>query len=475
MQNKPEYHGLDRGIDACMIWPSSAADQMGKIVEQCKLTDGILSSDFRICGNAPLATRAGFVAEELHAETFNLDAILNNKDVRAFTDRSPGTPLTTNDPTNDIAIVSDGQMVKGVQLKYYKDARATANAFRDMRDGIAHYEKTDAMVGPSDQVEEIRKFADQTAKRNDGIRPGVAKAARSVRDKVTDRLSHDGVESRPLSRSEARSIASGTPEGKELHKDIQSHYKNKSTLQQTAKAAGAAAAVATVVAGTVNTLSCLKKVRDGRMSSEEAIRYILKNTSIAACDAALKAGSATAAVSIATRNIPQMFTGSALQANLAKGGVAGAAICAVDLVQSLVMVASGKMTWRQLEERTGKNIFQTGAGVVGSSIGASIGAAGGPVGAMIGGFIGGMITSVAMTVAIENRVEKPFRQVMANTELLVESGAFMKRAIEYLAASDAMMNKFKEGLAVAEREFDSGTKRNRAQISENWAKINAMR
>lgn len=470
-----QYKGLDKGIDACMIWPSSAADQMGKIVEQCRITDTIFSTDGRFTGDAPLPTRAGFAAEELHAETFNFDAILKNKDVRAFTDRTPGTPLSTNDPTNDIVITSGGKVVKGAQLKFYRNGQATANAFRETRDGAVYYDKTDSMVAPSDQLEDVRTAAEMTAKRNETVRPQVSKAAKAVQEKATDKLSHDGVESEPLTRSEARTAAGHGKKAEELRKSIQDKYKTKSTLQQTGKAAGTAAVVASVVAGTVNTIHCMRQVREGKMREDEAVKYILKNTAIAACDAALKAGAATAAVSITARNVPQLFAGSMLQSNLAKGSVAGAAICAVDLAQGLVKVAAGKMTWRELEERTGKNVLQTTAGVIGSSIGATLGAAGGPVGAAIGGFVGGMITSVAATVAIENHIEKPFKETMANTQLLVESGQTMKLAVEYLAAVDAAMRDFRVGLAASERDFDRGTRINRTKIASNWAKINSMK
>ena len=76
-----KYCGAEKAAEVCTIWPTSAAEQMSKIIDQCRLTDKILTTDGRIAGNAPLATRAGFVAEEVHAETFNLDAILKGKDV----------------------------------------------------------------------------------------------------------------------------------------------------------------------------------------------------------------------------------------------------------------------------------------------------------------------------------------------------------------------------------------------------------
>ena len=439
MNEKDKYAGAHKAAEVCTIWPSAAADQMGKMIEQCNLTDHILAHDGRIAGNAPLAARAGFSAEEIHAETFNLDAILKQKTVRAFTDRYPNSPLSGNNPTNDILITKDGKIVKGVQLKYYKNGKATANAFRDIRNGKTHYDETDAMLGPADQLRDIKDSALRTELKNRETRPQVAEAARDVQKKITDRLDEDGVTSKPTSRSIAKKIASGTDEGKKLHRKIQNEYKIKSTIQQTGHAAGSAAVATSIIAGTINTVSCLDKVQKGEMSIQDAVLYILRNTAVAAGDSALKAAGATAAVSMTTRIIPNLFHRTILQANLASGAVAGTAVCAIDIVECLVLVAAGKMTWRDLETRMGKNIFQTGSGVTGASIGAAIGAPAGPLGMMLGSLIGGMISSMAMTVAIENHIEKPFREIMDNTSNVVKMGHVMSFVIEQMTMSDVIL------------------------------------
>ena len=476
MNSKERYSGAEKTAEVCMIWPSAAADQMGKIIEQCNLTDSIMATDARISGGAPLATRAGFVAEELHAETFNLDAILKDKDVRAFTDKYPNSPLGTNDPVNDIAIVKNGEKVQGAQLKYYKDGEKTANAFREYgKDGQPHYKETDSMVCPADQLEDVKAAARKTELKNQDTRPQVADAAKEVQKKVTDRLKEDGVESRPVTKKEAETVAKGGNDGKGAHRKIQNQYKTASTLQQSARAAAGAAVVTTVIAGTINTVNCLSKVNKGQMSPADAVKYILKNTAIAASDSALKAAGATAAVSLTARALPQLFSGTALQANFATGAVGGAAVCAIDLVECLVMVSAGKMTWKQLEERTGKNIFQTGAGVVGASIGGTLGSVAGPIGTMVGAMIGGMITSVATTVAIENHIEKPFREIMDNARSLTEAETMMSNAVDYLAHAQNAMEQFRIGLFFSEKQFEEGMTQLRKKRAANWELINNLK
>ncbi len=477
MNEENKYSGADKTAEVCMIWPTSAADQMSKIIEQCGITDRIIATSKHIAGKGSLASSAGFAAEEVTAETFNLDAILKDKSVRAFTDACENSPIPTHDPVRDVVVMENGEQMKTAQLKFYKTAERTEKAFRDIRGGEGHYKEVDQMVAPADQIEGVKDAARIDELKNQGRRPDVADASRQIQEKATDRVSHEGVESKPLTKAEAEQIAKDAKngDGKGVHRKIQNEYKNASTLQQTAKAAAGAAVVTSVIAGTINTVSCLDKVNKGLMSPSDAVKYILKNTAIAASDSALKAAGATAAVSLTARSLPQLFSGTALQANFATGAVGGAAVCAIDLVECLVMVSAGKMTWKQLEERTGKNIFQTGAGVVGASIGGTLGSVAGPIGTMVGAMIGGMITSVAATVAIENGIEKPFREIMENTKSLTDAETMMSNAVAYLGAATVAMDDFKKGLFLSERDFEQGMSVVRQKRSANWNLINSLK
>jgi hypothetical protein len=441
-----------KGVDVCTIWPSQAAAEMGKMVEQCRVSDQILA-DIAAKGQA-IPIKAGFAAETLHAETFNLDAILRESELRAFTDAHVNSPLARNDPSIDLVVMRGDQKVLGAQSKYFKTEGTTAAAFRETRDGVHHYKDADAFIGPADQLQGVKDTLRKTELKNQQTRPSVAEDARYVRARVTDRLDAEGVQSRPVTKKEAEIIARGDERGKGAHRRIQDDYMSASTLKQTVHAAGSAALITTVIAGSVNTLHCLDAVQKGTLSAPDAFHYILRNTSIAAVDSALKAGAATAAVSVAARKLPELFSGSMLQGTLAGGAIGGAAICAVDLVECLVLVAAGKMTMNELETRTGKNLFQTGAGVIGASIGATLGMPAGPVGALIGSLVGGMITSLAMTVAIDNHIEKPFRAVIENTETLARSQTLLRDSLGYLASAQASFAEFRIGLHLSERQFE---------------------
>lgn len=440
-----------KSVAYCQIWPRAAADEMLKMVRECRLSEAALA---RLSGTAQNnAIKGGFAAELLHKETFNLDAILKDKTVRAFTDKCDATPLTANHQAHDIVMVEAGQQVGSAQLKYFKTPKDTANAFRDIRDGVAHYKDVGAMVGPSDQLPGIKDAARRTELTNAEKRPTVADAARDVQAKATDRLSHDGVESMPLSKTDAVALGKGDKTSISKHEEIQNTFKRSSTLKHSVKAASSAALITTVIAGTLNTIRCLDDVQNGKLEAREAVAQVLKETAIAAADSALKAGVATAAVSRAVEAMPALFSGGMLQTSLTSGAVAGAAVCAVDVVECLVLVAMGRMTMDEMQTRTGKNILQTTAGVVGASIGAAIGAPAGPVGIFIGSFIGGMITSLATTIAIENQIEAPYFETLIAATALVKVQDVMSQSTLYLAQAQQAFTLFQIGIEHSDQAF----------------------
>lgn len=442
---------LTGAVSVCPLWSAQAAGKVCDMLQQIEQSNLLMQRIASTTQNN--AIKGGFAAETWHAETLNLDAILKDSEVRAFTDNFNNTPLARNDTVHDIVVMRGEEQVLGAQLKYFKDAEATQKAFRSTKDGIHQYKDTDVFLGPSDQIDAIRQSAQHDALRNQQTRPAVSEAAAKVRDNTCGQLDVDGVTSTPLTKREAEQLGSGSDTGQQMHGKMQDGYLNRATVQQSLRAAGSAAVITTVIAGSINTFTHLQQVRDGKITPEEATRRILQSTVIAAGDAALKAGVGTASVAMATRAMPGLFVGAGFTNVLARGGVAGAVVCVVDLVQCLVLVSVGRMTMAELETRTGTNILQTGAGVIGASIGATVGAIGGPPGAVVGGIIGGLITSMAMTIAMDNHVEKAFRMTLDGTRQVVDSALSMHDTLEYLQVSQAFYADFHKGLVLSERHF----------------------
>lgn len=472
MQDNKKKQAITGAISACQIWPSQAVEKIGDMIEEIRRAESLMT---RISSTAQSdAIKGGFAAEAFHAESFNLDAILKDKSVRAFTDEFANSPITKNHQVHDIVVMRDGEQILGAQSKYFANADKTQNAFRSTKDGVHRYAESDVFLGPSDQIDGIRASAQRAHLTNSETRPEVSSAAEKIRDKVSGRLEVDEVRSTPLSKRGAEQMGSGSNAGKTLHEDMQGGYLNAATLQQSARAASSAAVITAVTAGCINAFQCLRQVRSGEISEEQAVRIILRDTVIAAGDSALKAGVATASVASAARALPGLFVGTAFKRSLATGGVATAAICVVDAVQGLVLFAAGKISSQELETRVGKNALQSGAAVVGSAIGASLGALGGPVGAFIGGLAGGVITSLAMTIALDNNIERNFNLTLDATGKVVGNGLAAQDTLAYLHRSQAFFGQFEQDLYLSERHFASQVRTLQAQSVRLKDKINNL-
>ncbi|PLC06034.1 hypothetical protein CY658_03015 [Variovorax sp. RO1] len=460
---------MTQSVSFCPIWAMEASEKAGRMLGEIGQANTILGKVSTTAQGA--AIKGGFAAETWHAESFNLDAILKDKEVRAFTDNFVKTPLARNDMTHDIVVMKGDEQLLGAQLKYFKDADATQKAFRSTKDGVHKYQNSDLFLGPSDQIEGVRISAQRDVLKNQQTRPEVSQAAQKVRDNTAGHLDAGGAQSTPLSKQDAQHLGTASKTGKDLHENMQAGYMNRATVQQSMRAAGSAAIITTVIAGSINTFQYLRQARDGQITAEQATLKILQNTAIAAGDSALKAGVASASVSVAARSMPGLFTGTVFKRSFANGGVAAAAVCAVDLVQCLVMFSVGRMTLEELETRTGKNLFQAGTGLTGAAVGTAVGALGGPVGALVGSIIGGLITTLAASIALDNHIEKDFQLTLASTEQVVSSGIDMQEALGYLQVSQVFYADFYKGLYLSERHFASQMTTMAAQSARLQIKI----
>jgi len=255
--NNERKKAISQSISACPIWPTQAAEKIGQMIGEINQANTIMGKISATAQND--AIKGGFAAETFHSESFNLDAILKDKNVLAFTDEFVNTPLSRNDPMHDIVVMKDGEQVLGVQLKYFKNADATQKAFRSSKDGVHYYEESDLFLGPSDQIEGIKTSTHKAALKNQQTRPEVSRAAEKVRDNTAGQLDVEGVQSTPLSKCDAEHLGAGSKTGKDLHENMQNGYLNKATLQQSLRAAGSAAIITAVTAGCINSFQCIKQ------------------------------------------------------------------------------------------------------------------------------------------------------------------------------------------------------------------------
>lgn len=147
----------------------------------------------------------GYVAEEVHAATFNIDAIRHGSEHRAFTLQSNA------EGSVDIATNFGDEY----SLKYYNYADKAEGAQAVLsKDGNAPKYHGQKRLIADEQVEEAKAWANRRALRNDPIRTEVAEAHRETRDNLVGVVSDDeGNKSKPLSIKESKEIATEAKKG----------------------------------------------------------------------------------------------------------------------------------------------------------------------------------------------------------------------------------------------------------------------
>lgn len=115
------------------------------------------------------------------------------------------------------------------------------------------------------------------------------------------------------------------------------------TIQRSVRAAGSAAVITTVIAGSINTFQYIRQVKNGEITVEQATVQILQNTVIAAGDSALKAGVASASVRHRCPLYARPVCRYGFQTQYGERRCCRVAVCAVDVVQNVVLYAAGKL------------------------------------------------------------------------------------------------------------------------------------
>ena len=298
----------------------------------------------------------GFIAEQYHVQTFNLNAEATGSPYRAKVLEPSGKGYAKN--SVDIEILDgSGKVVRRYQSKYCQDAEATAKAFQN-----GDYRGQQKLV-PDGQEQNIPA-------------------------KVTTVLeSPDGTTSNPLSKEGA----------KELQKEAQSgnwnelnwnEYRAKDLAVGIGKQAGQAALMGAAIGVGFDVA---QKVWNGEeIHGEEILETALTSGADfgvkAAAAGALKVGAEKGVIHVIPKGTPA-------------GTIANIAFVAVENVKIIGKVATGELTAREgfekMEQTTVATVAGIAAGAKGAAIGTAIGCVLGPVGAAVGGFIGGTIGYMA--------------------------------------------------------------------------------
>lgn len=331
----------------------------------------------------------GFIAEQYHAQTFNLNAEATGSQYRAKVLQPEGNGYAKNS-VDVIIIDGNGKVVKRYQSKYYKDAEATAKAFDN-----GDYRGQQKLV-PEDQSGEIQKRH------------------------VTVLEAPDGTTSNPLSKQTAKELQKEAQSGK--WNDLNwNDYRAKDLAMGIGKQAGQAALMgATIGVG----FNIAQKVWNGEKIDGEEIVEVALSSGLdfgikAAAAGALKVGAEKGIISVIPKGTPA-------------GTIANIAFVAVENTKIINKMATGELTAKEgldkMEQVTLSTVAGIAASVKGAAIGTTIGTVFGPIGIVVGGFIGGTMGYMAGSKAAEilvkgaQKIREESKEVVKSIGRAISSG-----------------------------------------------------
>jgi len=325
------------------------------------LTRTIITQSGQVSQNPSLN---GFIAEQEHVQSFNMNAAARGSKYRARVLEPTGHGYAKN--SVDMVIEdANGKVVRRYQAKYCRNAEATQKAFEN-----GNYRGQQSLA-PEEQVEHMTR-------------------------KATDHMeAPDGTCSNPLTKERAIKMQEEAKSGKWNDKNW-NNYKTKDIAvgigKQTAQAAlmGAAIAVGTEVA---QKLWKGEKI-EGKAVAKKAIEGGADFGIKAALTGAIKAGAEKGIIKFIPKGTP-----AAAIANVVFVGVEDAKI--------IYKYGKGEISRNEMLEKVEETTVSAAAGMLamgygaaqgaayGTVIGAMFGGVGAPIGAAIGGFVGGTVAYLA--------------------------------------------------------------------------------
>lgn len=306
----------------------------------------------------------GFIAEQHHVDTFNLDAVAKGSEYRAeVLQPKPGQTYGKN--SVDIVIKDgEGKIVRRYQAKYGADADATDTMLKK-----GDYRGQRKLV-PEGQSEDI---------------PG-----------STETIEIDGVESKPLTKQEAKERQRRAQEEAEAKQYDWSETSRIDIAKNIGQKAGAAALLSVGFQG-ARILG--RRIWNGikgkeNNSAEEDLQEFVQSSLKSAATTGLTVA-VTGAVTVAVKS---GWLGNVLK-NTPAGRIANAVCIGIENTKILYKFAKGEITGAEALDQAGSATCSLVGGLAGGTKGASIGAALGtvlgPVGTAIGGVVGGVVGGIA--------------------------------------------------------------------------------
>jgi len=298
----------------------------------------------------------GYIAEQYHAQTFNLNAQAKGSEYRAKVLEPSGKAYAKN--SVDVVIVDgNGKVVKRYQSKYCKDAKATEKAFEH-----GDYRGQQKLV-PKEQQTNITKKSTIVLE------------------------APDGTTSKPLTKNEAGQLRDEAQSGNwnELNWN---EYATKDLAIGIGKQAGYAALQGAAIGVGFDVA---QKLWNGEeIKSEEIVETAL----VSGADFGVKAATAGALKVGVEKEVIK-----AIPKGTPTGTIANIAYVAIEDAKVVGKIITGELSVKEGIDKIEQTTVATVAGLAtigkGSAIGAAVGTVFGPVGTAVGGFLGGTIGYMA--------------------------------------------------------------------------------
>lgn len=314
----------------------------------------------------------GFIAEQHHVNTFNLNAEASGSPFRARVLKPGDAGYTKNSVDIVIEDIIEKKVASRYQCKYYKDAKSTTAAFAK-----GDYRGQQKLV-PADQVDDI-----------------ASKATVVIQ-------SPDGITSTPLTKEQAKILQKEAQSGK-WNDANWSEYKLQDVALGIGKQAGNAALLGAAIGAGTNIVGKLwnDEEIDGQEVVEDAIKTGADFGIKAAAAGALKVGVEKGVIGVIPKGTPA-------------GIIASIAYVGIENVKVVGKMVSGELTMRegldQMGQVTASAIGGMAVAAKGTFIGATVGGVFGPAGALVGGFIGGTVGYMAGS-AVGETIARGYQKV----------------------------------------------------------------
>ena len=303
----------------------------------------------------------GYIAEQYHVNSFNMDAVVKGSDLRA--EVQPLKPGETYSKNGFDVVIKDvnGNRIHQYQMKYGATAEDTIHMLKS-----GNY-NNQTIVVPAEQVQAVQEaFPNKT---------------------VSSTIGEGKIKSKPLTKEQAKKLQ----EQAQKNNFIDTNW-NDYALKEIAMGIGKQTGYACLQGAAVGAgMAIAKKIWDGEVfEAEDIVQTAIVSGSDFGVKTAMAGALKVASEKEILKAIPKGTKGSTF---------ANIAFVAIENIKIFGKVATGKFTAKEgidaMQQTTGSCIAGLAIYAKGAAIGASVGKVLGPVGIAVGGFIGGTIGYMA--------------------------------------------------------------------------------